>query len=96
MQGTDVAIIGIKLAFSLAALVLILVVVVRPIWRMLGTKPEILDSLSTLAQMPLEEEEELEIPTGDGKPDRLGMINSAKSDPARTAMLVSRWLKERK
>lgn len=96
MQGTDSAILGIKLVFSLVAVVLILFVVVRPIWRMLRTKPEILDSLSTLAQMPLEEDGELEIPTGDDKPDRLGMIDSARSDPARTARLVSQWLKERK
>lgn len=94
MQETDTAILGIKLAFSLAALVLIVFVILRPIWRMLGTKPDILDSLSTLAQMPLEEE--LEIPTGDAKPDRAELIDSARSDPGRTAMLVSRWLKERK
>ncbi len=96
MQGSDVAIMGIKLAFSVAALVLILFVIVRPIWRMLNTKPDVLDTLTTLAQMPLEEENELEIPTGDAKPDRAGMIDSAKSDPNRTARLVSQWLKERK
>ncbi len=96
MQGTDTAILGIKLVFSLVAVVLILVVIVRPIWRMLRTKPEFLDSLNTLAQMPIEEDEELEIPTGDFKPDRAGMIDNARSDPDRTARMISQWLKEKK
>ena len=94
MQGMDTAIIGIKLAFALAAVVLILLVIVRPIWRMLGTKPDILDSLNQVAQMPIEEEE-LEIPTGDAMPDRGTLIQDAKNDPSRTAMLVARWLKDR-
>lgn len=96
MQGSDAAILGIKLAFSLVAVVLILLVIVRPIWRMLATKPEILDTLNQVAQLPIEEDAELEIPTEDEKPDRLSMIQSARDDPARTAMLVSRWLKDRK
>lgn len=96
MQGSDAAILGIKLAFSLVAVVLILLVIVRPIWRMLATKPEILDTLNQVAQLPIEEDAELEIPTEGEKPDRLSMIQSARDDPARTAMLVSRWLKDRK
>ena len=96
MSGTDTAILGIKLAFSLVAVVLILYFIVRPIWRMLRTRPELADTFAQISQMPIEEDEELEIPTGDDKPDRLGMIQQARSDPGRTAMLVSRWLKERK
>ena len=96
MQGTDTAILGIKLAFSLAAVVLIVVLIVRPMWRMLGTKPDILDSLNQVAQMPLEEEEELQIPTDGAKPDRGTLIQEAKNDPNRTAMLISSWLKDSK
>ena len=96
MEGTDAAIFGIKLAFSFAAVVLIVVVIVWPIWRILRTKPEILDTFSQVSQLPIEEDEELEIPTEGAKPDRLGMVQAARSDPNRTAMLVSQWLKEKK
>ena len=96
MQGTDAAILGIKLAFALVAVVLILVVIVRPVWRMLATKPDFIDSLTQMEQFPIEEDAELEIPTEGEKPDRLSMIQNAKDDPARTAMLVSQWLKDRK
>ena len=96
MQGTETAILGVKLAFSLAAVVLIIFFVLRPIWRMLRTKPELADTFAQISQMPIEEDMELEIPTGDEKPDRLGLIQEARSDPTRTARLVSQWLKDRK
>jgi flagellar biosynthesis/type III secretory pathway M-ring protein FliF/YscJ len=96
MSGTDTAILGIKLAFSLAAVILILVVVVRPVVRMLRTKPEFLDAFQQMNQMPIEEDEEFQIPVDGEKPDRMTMLDEARADPNKTAMMVSRWLKDKK
>lgn len=96
MSGTDTAILGIKLAFSLAAVILILVVVVRPVVRMLRTKPDFLDAFQQMNQMPIEEDEEFQIPVDGGKPDRGAMLEEARADPNKTAMMVSRWLKDKK
>ena len=96
MSGTDTAILGIKLAFSLAAVILILVVVVRPVVRMLRTKPDFLDAFQQMNQMPIEEDEEFQIPVDGAKPDRMTMLEEARADPNKTAMMVSRWLKDKK
>ena len=95
MSETDTTILGIKLAFSLAAVILVLVVVVRPIVRMLRTKPDFLETFQQMAQLPIEEDEEIQIPVDGEKPDRGTMLEEARADPNKTAMMVSRWLKDK-
>lgn len=94
MSGTDTAILGIKLVFSLAAVILVIVVMVRPVVKMLRTKPDILDTFQ-MAQLSIEEDEEIQIPVDGEKPDRMTMLDEARADPNKTAMMVSRWLKDK-
>ena len=87
----------IKGVFTLAALVAVYLVVVRPTLDLLRKKPDI-DMRVPDYLANIEEEEELEIPTDHrrGLPDRATMLNELRQNPRQTAMLVSRWLKERK
>lgn len=95
MAGHDFTIVGIKVAFALAAIILIAVYLVRPVLRALRARPDFLDSM-TRYDLPTEEESELEIPTGEAKADRGTMIEQAKADPRTTAALISQWLKQKK
>ncbi|MCZ6730776.1 MAG: hypothetical protein O7C61_13815 [SAR324 cluster bacterium] len=94
-EGQETAIVLVKLTFALIAVILIAVFLIRPLLRSLGTRPDYLDSLQT-PEMPIEEDQELEIPSEDAKPDIHSMVEQARSDPDKTARLVSSWLKERK
>ena len=95
MSGPDLAIFTVKITFALLAVILILFFLVRPLLRTLRARPDFLDTLQTV-QMPIEEDEELQIPSEDSKPDRSAMVQHARSDPAKAALLVSQWLKEKK
>ncbi|MDH5752998.1 MAG: hypothetical protein OEZ59_11365 [Deltaproteobacteria bacterium] len=86
----------IKGVFVVTTLVALYWFAVRPLLDMLRKKPD-MDLLSPDFSQVLEEEE-LEIPRG-GDPQKLGrsqMLEQAREDPRRTAMLVSQWLKDRR
>jgi flagellar biosynthesis/type III secretory pathway M-ring protein FliF/YscJ len=85
-----------RLLFALVALVVVAVTILRPLWRMLRTRPDV-DLLTPDFTAGLEGEE-LEIPgeAEDGTPDRGAIIDKARADPRQTAVLVQRWLKERR
>jgi len=96
MSGQDFALFGLKLTFSFAAVILIVVYMVLPIIRALRTRPDILDSLNQF-EISSGMDEELEIPTEqEGPPPRESIIEEARSDPRRAARMVSQWLKDRK
>jgi hypothetical protein len=42
------------------------------------------------------EEDELEIPSENAKPDRTTMIEQVRADPRKTAVMISQWLKQKK
>lgn len=94
-EGQESAIVIVKVTFALIAVILIAVFLVRPLLRSLGTRPDFLDSLQT-PELPIEEDQELEIPSEDSKPDLQSMLEQARSDPGKTTRMVSNWLKERK
>lgn len=86
----------IRLVFTAAAIVAVVVFVLRPLWRMLRAKPDMdLHVPDFTAQL---EGEELEIPADAeaGLPERRELVERARSDPRSTALLVQRWLKERR
>ena len=95
-MAQDWVLVLIRGVFSLAALVAIYSVVVQPLLRLLRKTPDMEMRMPDYGSML--EEEELEIPTDAraGKPDRAAMLNEIRKDPRQTALLVSRWLKERK
>ncbi len=84
-----------KLVFSLVAVGLIVMFVIIPVVKMLLSQPELpmvnVEEAFSLA----EEEEELQIPAGGEKPDTFTMLEDARSDPQRTAMLVAAWLRNK-
>ncbi|MCH7479741.1 MAG: hypothetical protein IIA14_16765 [SAR324 cluster bacterium] len=93
MGSQEGLILAIKLVFAFAAVVLLVAVVVIPIMRTLRTKPDILDLTFSI---PEEEEQEIELPKGDEKPDTLTMVEKARSNPRETAALISRWIREKR
>ncbi len=96
MAGQETAILILKVIFSLAAVVLILVYLVRPVLKSLNTKPDFLDSMNRFEINADLEEEELQIPSEAEGPGREEIIETARADPRRAAGMVSQWLKERK
>ncbi len=96
MNSQEVTLLAIKVLFSLLAVVLVGLYMVRPLLRNLLSRPE-LPGLDMAQIMPVEElEEEIQIPEGGAKPDNFSLIEQARDDPQRTAMLVSGWLREKK
>ena len=96
MAGQELTIFGLKAVFTLAAVVLIAVYLVRPIWKALGHRPDFLDSMNQFDINADMDEDELEIPTEGEKPGRDIMIENARADPRKAASMVSQWLKDRK
>ena len=97
MTAQDWLLVGIKTFFVLAALVAVVAYVLRPLWRQLREPPDLPD-MSPRYDLP-EEEDELQVPAGEegeGKPERHQVMEMARSDPRRTAMLLSQWLKEKR
>ena len=86
-------ILAIKLVFAFAAVVLLVAVVVLPIIRTLRTKPDFLDLTFTI---PEEAEQELDLPEEEGKPDTQAMVDKARSDPRKTAALISQWIRDKR
>jgi len=85
----------VKVLFAGLAVVAVAVFLVRPVLRMLRTRPDPA-LLSPTFELPEEEPEELEIPADQAKPDRHAILEHARGDARQTALLVSRWLRERK
>ena len=96
MTPQDWTLFGIKVLFALVALALIVAFLVRPVLRVLFTKPDILEFTQAYAGSEVLDEEELEIPSGGGKPDRYTMLEEARSDPRRAAAFISAWLKDKR
>jgi flagellar biosynthesis/type III secretory pathway M-ring protein FliF/YscJ len=92
----DALLLLLRWLFALAALVVIVVTVLRPLLRLLRQKPDV--ELMTPDYTTMLEGEELEIPneaeTGDF--DRNAAIQQARSDPQAAALMVQRWLKQKK
>ena len=98
MNNLENLLLSIKLFFLGAAVVLMVRYMVIPMWRNLRTPPEGLDFLRGFSTMESEDGfEELEIPLGEeDKPSKSKMLDAARTDPQRTAAMVSRWLKQKK
>lgn len=94
-MNPDTVLVLLKLLFAAAAVVAIVAVVVRPLWRMLREKPDVALQMPDITALE-EEESELQIPEEGGVPDRQGLLAQARSDPQHTALLVQRWLRERR
>jgi len=95
-MSQDSIILMIKGLFVLMALGALYLVALRPLVRLLREKPDI-ELLTPTLPDRLVEEEELQIPEKLGTgPNRQQMLEAAKADPRNTAMMVSRWLKEKK
>ena len=96
MSPQDFTIFALKVIFTLAAILLIVVYAVRPILRSLNTRPDFLDDLNKYEVSADLEEEELDISTEGATPDRQSLLEEARSDPHRATAMVRGWLKERK
>ena len=82
-----------------AAVLALIMLVIRPMVQRLSTKPADLDLLMGLpATIGELEGEELEIPTEreSGLPPREKILEMAKGDPIKTAGLVRTWLRDKK
>lgn len=86
----------IKLIFAGAGIVAVVYFVLVPLWRMLRTRPDIDLNIPDYTLLDDEEGEELQIPVGGQKPDRTQMLELARSDPRRTAVILSRWIRSHK
>ncbi len=95
MTSQDWVIVAVKLVFTVVAVLLMIFFVVLPILRTLRSKPDFFEFTPTFDRFE-EEEEEIEIPTGDGKPDNRAIIDEARSKPRETAVLIQRWIREKK
>ena len=98
MGSQEGLILAIKLAFAVAAVVLLVAVVLIPIFRTLSARPDYLDYYFNIHEEEQEFElpEEGENPEGEEKPDTQAMVDKARSDPRKTAALISQWIKERR
>ncbi len=95
MSPQETMIFAVKAVFSLAAVFLIAVFLVRPMLKSLGTRPDYLDSMQQF-DLPVEMEDEIEIPTDGAPPTRDAMLEEARADPRKAARMVSQWIRERK
>ena len=95
-MSPDAVLWTLKLLFSGAAIFVVVAYHFRPLWKMLRAKPDI--ELLTPEFSASLEGEELQIPDGmEEKPkDRGQLVQEARSDPQAVALMVQRWLKERK
>ena len=98
MDSQEGLILAIKLVFAVAAVVLLVAVVLIPIFRTLSAKPDYLDFSFNIR----EEEQEFELleggekPEGEEKPTIQTMVDKARSDPRKTAALISQWIKDKR
>ena len=98
MNGGDGLLLSLKLGFALVALVMIAAFVVIPMLKNLLQRPDVPD-LSHFDMTPDElMDEELQIPEGGkkGMPDKHTLLQEARNDPRKTAMLITAWLREKK
>jgi flagellar biosynthesis/type III secretory pathway M-ring protein FliF/YscJ len=96
-MSQEAVLLTIKLLFAGASLAIVAIFVVRPVVRMLREKPDI-DLLMPDFNQLGEDADELEIPLDpEGRSvDRSEMIQSARDNPQDTALMVQRWLRDRK
>ena len=98
MGSQEGLILAIKLVFSVAAVVLLVAVVLIPIFRKLSAKPDYLDFGFNIR----EEEQDFDLneggekTEGEEKPDIQTMVDKARSDPRKTAALISQWIKDKR
>ena len=85
----------IKLIFAGLGIGALVLFVLLPLWRILRTKPDVEMMIPDYTLLD-EEEEELQIPLGQQQPDRTELLNLARSDPRKTALIVSSWLRSKK
>ncbi len=84
----------VKLFFAGLVVLAVAMFLVRPLWRLLTTRPD--ESLLVPTFNALgEEEEELQIPSEEKGLDRGAVIEQARGDPRLTAQFVSQWLKSK-
>lgn len=80
--------------FAGVAVVLVIAYVVRPVLRMVREKPDV--DLMTPDYTSMQDDE-LEIPAEEDQEfNRHAAIDQARKDPQATAMMVQKWLKQRK
>ena len=95
MANQEVILNVVRGAFSLLAILALVVFVVRPLLRHLLHPVD--SSLYSLSLPDIEEGEEIEVPTEDAPetPDREKVISVARKDPQMTASQIRRWLREK-
>jgi len=96
MESADWTLFAIKAVFVVTAVVLVVMYLIVPMVRVLSTRVELPEfKPSEILPDDLEDQSELQIPVG-GKPDNYSILEEARSDPRRTAAMVSAWLREKK
>lgn len=96
MESQESVITIIKLAFTLLIVVAMVLFVVVPLIRHWRNRPDMDLLVPTYDLEDDPQEEELQIPTGVGSmPDRAGLLDMAREDPQRTAMLVAKWIRDK-
>ncbi|HKI99752.1 MAG TPA: hypothetical protein VKB51_14855 [bacterium] len=89
----DALLLLLRWLFAILAVIAVAVFIVRPLLSMLRRKPDIDFSVPDYTM----EGEELEIPTEKEEEfNRNTAIQQARADPQATAMMVQRWLKQKK
>ena len=97
MKTYEFIIFTVKLSFVGLAILAILWVAVRPLWRMLNRKEDYEDVMRIFTP-PLDDEKELQIPTEGAeveKPSREAILAKLKSDPHHTAMMLKQVLRDK-
>ena len=85
----------IKLLFAGLAVAALVAFVIVPLVRRLRTGPDPAEFMPTY-DLPEEEQKQLELSVDGVKPDRAAIINMARDDPQRAAVLVSQWLRNKR
>lgn len=97
MNPQELTILAVKLVFALLGVAAVVAFVILPIWRMLHRTED-----AELMMKPFEPppEEEIQIPVDDlnggRKLTRNEMLEDLRADPRRAAMVMQKWLREKK
>ena len=95
-MNPDSVITTLKVLFSVSAIILVWLFMLRPLIRMLREKPDVDMAVPDYENML--EGEELEIPTGEEARglDRNAIIKQLREDPQSTALVVQQWLRDKR
>lgn len=98
MESQDSVLTFIKLGFALLIVVAMGLFVVLPLIRHWRNRPDMELLVPTYDLEDDPQDEELQIPTGvtGSMPDRAGLLDLVREDPQRTAMLVARWIRDKR